>query len=124
MSEQFYDLKFERLEDGTIRMEQRADCETYIVDAHPAQLIHIARFLVGARVSPEVIRIATLERRLLWLRDRFGEALAVLPSDFYDNCRDWQEFDAWLDASVTVAKEYCADLTLENKAASPKADGP
>lgn len=114
MNEQFYDLKTERLPDGTVQLTQTDNSgNEYIINAHPAQIIHIGRSLVGARVSPEAERIKTLERRLRWLRDRFSEAFAELPSEFYDNCYTPLEFDAWLHASCDVATEYCADLTPE-----------
>ena len=41
--EQFYDLNFEQLDDGTIRLEQKDYCgETYLIDLHPSQVRHIA----------------------------------------------------------------------------------
>ncbi len=41
--EQFHDLSFEQLDDGTIRLEQKDYCgESYIIDLHPSQLRHIA----------------------------------------------------------------------------------
>lgn len=120
MTEQFYDLKFDRLDDGTVRLTQRDTAgEEYLVDAHPVQIIHIARSLVGARVSPEAERIKTLEWRIRWLQQRFEECNAALPYDFYDNCHDSLEFAAWLDASKVVAAEYCADLTPIDTTSSP-----
>lgn len=114
MKEQFHDLSFEVLEDGTIRLEQHDHAgESVIVDAHPQQIIHIARTISAARPrQPDVQaeRIATLERRLRWLRDRFEETRAVLPGDFYERIAEAFEFDAWLQASIDVANEHCADL--------------
>jgi hypothetical protein len=41
--EQFYDLNFKQLCDGTIRLEQKDYCgEPCIIDLHPCQLRHIA----------------------------------------------------------------------------------
>lgn len=109
MKEQFYDLSFETLADGTIRMKQHDYCgEAVIVDAHPQQLLHVARTLSADGVMPE--RIATLERRLLWLHGRFEETRAALPHDLYERCASAFEFDAWLQASIDVATEFCADL--------------
>lgn len=114
MKEQFYDLSFEALEDGTIRLEQNDySGESVLVDAHPQQIIHIARTLSGAhprRPDGTAQRIATLERRLRWLRDRFEETHAALPRDFFDDIPEAFEFEAWLQASIDVANEYCADL--------------
>lgn len=43
MSGQFYDLSFEQLDDGTIRLEQKDYCgESCVIDLHPCQLRHIA----------------------------------------------------------------------------------
>lgn len=114
MKEQFHDMSFEVMEDGTIRIEQRDTCgESVIVDAHPQQIIHIARTVSTTRQTQphaQAERIATLERRLRWLCDRFKEAYATLPDDIYERCSGASEFDAWLQASVDVATEYCADL--------------
>lgn len=130
MREQFYDLSIDTLDDGTIRLEQRDYCgESMIVDLHPQQVLRIANGLsVGthqAQPNGTAERIATLERRLCWMRDRFDECYAALPSDFYERCGDSLEFGAWLDASVTVATEFCADfpdapsIATSNALASP-----
>jgi len=125
MKEQFFDLTFERMDDGTVRLEQRDNSgESYIVDAHPVQLIHIARILVGAKVTPEAKRIAILERRIRWLQERFLECHVALPSDMHERCAEAFEFDSWLQASVDVATEYCADLAPVDTTAHPTADEP
>ncbi|HZW86427.1 MAG TPA: hypothetical protein VFF41_03095 [Gallionella sp.] len=112
MKQQFYDLKFEQLPEGAVRLEQRDNGDATVINAHPAQLIHIARSLVGAKVSPEVQRTKTLERRLRWLYDRFLECYKVLPPDeLFERYANAQEFYTWLEASIDVAAEYCADLT-------------
>lgn len=108
MKTQFYDLSIDTLDDGTIRLEQRDYCgESVILDLHPAQVAFIANCLPANSV-PE--RIATLERRLLWMRDRFDECHAALPSDMHERCAEAFEFDAWLMASVDVSTEFCADF--------------
>lgn len=122
MKEQFHDLSIDTLDDGTIRVEQRDNCgESVIIDMHPQQIIHIARTISAGARQPQsnilVERIATLERRLRWMRDRFDECHAALPVDIYERCGDAFEFDAWLEASIDVSREFCADLTPENKAA-------
>lgn len=115
MKEQFHDLSFEVLENGDIRLEQHDySGESVIVDAHPQQIIHIARTVSASsrRTQADITaeRVATLERRLCWMRDRFEEARAVLPGDFYERIAEALEFDAWLQASIDVANEHCADL--------------
>lgn len=117
MTSKFYDLEISKLDDGTIRLEQHYGCdESAIVDLHPAQAAFIADGLpVNApeRIQPQwaMERIATLERRLLWMRDRFDECHAALPSDMHERCAEAPEFSAWLMASVDVATEFCADLS-------------
>lgn len=126
MKEQFYDLSIDTLGDGTIRLEQRDYCgESVILDLHPQQALHIANGLsvdthqAQPRLATE--RIATLERRLLWMRDRFEECHAALPSDIYERCPEAFEFGAWLTASVDVATGFCADFhdAPSNAFASP-----
>lgn len=136
MKTQFYDLSIETLDDGTIRLEQRDYCgEAVILDLHPAQVAYIADGLPATapeRPQPQwaMERIATLERRLLWMRDRFDECHAVLPHDMYERCPEAPEFSSWLQASIDVAGEFCADfpnapsITPSNAHASPlKAPG-
>lgn len=118
MSNQFYDLTITTLDDGTIRLEQRDYCgESVILDLHPAQVAYIADSLTVN--TPERIqtqpnwatdRIATLERRMCWMRDRFEECHEALPSDIYERCGDAFEFGAWLTASIDVSNEFCADF--------------
>lgn len=115
MKEQFYDLSIDMLDDRTIRLEQRGYCgESAIINLHPQQALHIAYGLsVDAhqvQINGLVERIATLERRILWMRDRFEECSATLPSDMYERCAKAFAFDAWLTASVDVANEFCADF--------------
>jgi hypothetical protein len=118
MTSQFYDLSITKLEDGTIRLEQRDCGDSAIIDLHPIQAAFIANDH-PANTVPE--RIATLERRLLWVRDRFEECHAALPGDMYERCPEAFEFGAWLDASVTVAGEFCADFAdaLSNATSKP-----
>ncbi|MDP1637533.1 MAG: hypothetical protein Q8K74_05040 [Candidatus Nitrotoga sp.] len=121
MNKQFYDLNIETLADGTIRLEQRDYCgESMILDLHPAQVAYIADSLsanVPERIQTQpnlaTERIATLERRMCWMRDRFEECHAALPSDMYERCGEAFEFGAWLAASIDVSGEFCADFPDE-----------
>jgi hypothetical protein len=109
MTSQFYDLTTTELADGTIRLEQHDySGESVILDLHPIQASFIANGL-PANTVPK--KIATLERRLMWLRDRFEECYVALPRDMHDRCAEAHEFDSWLQASIDVATEFCADLT-------------
>ena len=126
MKMQFYDLSIDTLDDGTIRLTQNDCGEPVIIDAHPLQIIHIANGLTAN--APErnqtdraAERIATLERRLLWMRDRFEECGEALPHDMYERCADASGFYSWLQASADVASEFCADFpdAPSNAQASP-----
>lgn len=131
MTSKFYDLEISKLDDGTIRLEQRYGCdESAIVDLHPAQVAYIADGLPATapeRPQPQwaMERIATLERRLLWMRDRFDDCYAALPHDMCERCPEAPEFYAWLQASIDVAGEFCSDfpdapsITPSNAHASP-----
>ena len=108
MTSKFYDLEISKLDDGTIRLEQHYGCdESAIIDLHPLQAAFVAN---GNPANSVAERIATLERRMLWMRDRFDECQAALPMDFYERCGDVLEFDAWLLASIDVSREFCADF--------------
>lgn len=112
MTAQFYDLSVETLEDGTVRLEQRDYCgEAMIIDLHPVQAAFIAN---GLPVNSILERIATLERRLVWMRDRFDECYSSLPSDMHERCAEAGEFYAWLMASADVATEFCSDLATKS----------
>lgn len=128
--EQFYDLSIDTLDDGTIRLEQRDYCgESVIIDLHPVQAAYIADGMPAdlperIQTQPSWIteRIATLERRLLWMRDRFDECHAAIPSDMFERCPEAPEFYAWLMASVDVATEFCADFA--NAPSIPPSNAP
>lgn len=109
MATQFYDLEVTKLPDGTIRLEQKDYCgESVLIDLHPIQAAFIAN---GQPANTVAERINTLERRLLWMLNRFEECHVALPVDMFERCADAPEFDAWLVASIDVATEFCADLS-------------
>lgn len=118
MNAQFYDLNIETLEDKTIRLEQKGySGEIAIIDLHPAQATFIADSLKANAIERNQAppngaaeRIATLERRLLWMQNRFEECREALPSDMFERCAEAFEFDSWLAASIDVAAEFCADF--------------
>ena len=123
MNTHFFDLNIETLNDGVVRLEQRdPNGGSAIIDLHPAQVAFIAESLAPSnheRIQTQPNwsenRIATLERRLLWMRERFEECHIALPTDMHEQCEAAKEFDAWLMASIDVATEYCADLTPSSK---------
>ena len=119
MNTKFYDLEISEHDDGTIELVQHVGCDDpYIIYLHPIQAACIADGVpatVPNRPQPSWIteRISTLERRLVWMRDRFEECNAALPPNIFERCADAPEFAAWLQASLDVATEYCADLASE-----------
>lgn len=69
MSEQFHDLSFEQLDDGTIRLKQKDYCgESYTVDMHPCQLRHIAERAGLLSTAPAVAWPRGFRQRLLRLQ--------------------------------------------------------
>ena len=115
MSEQFFDLNFEQLEDRTIRLEQKDYCgESVIVDLHPEQVRFIARRMAG--MKPETAdKVADLERRLEILTDRI-EAFVVnagIRDEIVECCGDGIEFMVRLDSIYDLAVEFSGGLATE-----------
>jgi hypothetical protein len=73
--EQFHDLSFEQLDNGTIRLEQKDYCgESSIIDLHPCQIRHIAER--AGLLSPAPV--PTWPRGFLRRVERFHIHLAEL----------------------------------------------
>lgn len=107
-------LRIETHDDGTIDLEQNDGAgKIDRISLHPIHVRHLFE-IAGHLFKPERLdvpaRIATLERRLLWMKNRFNDLGMELPIDFYERCGSSLEFAAWVDASCAVADEYCADL--------------
>lgn len=112
-------LKIETNDDGAIDLEQKDEAGNVArITLHPMHVRYLFE-IAGHLIKPEPIdvpaRIATLERRLIWLKRRFNECGAELPHDFYERCWMSIEFATWLDASCAVADEFCADLSDATK---------
>jgi len=105
--EKFYDLSFSRQPDGSIRLMQ-SDCgEDCIIDAHPEQLLFVARRMCG--MKPETAgKVAELERRLAVLTDRLQSFVCnkAFRSDLIERCGDGFEYLAKLDAVLDLALEF------------------
>lgn len=103
----FHDLCFSSMKDGSIRLTQ-TDCgEDSIIDAHPEQLLFIARSICG--LKPETAgRIAELERRLAVLTDKLQDVVCdqYFRNDILDRCGDGLYLLAKLDAVVDLALEF------------------
>lgn len=80
--EQFYDLSFDQLDDGTIRLEQKDySGESYVIDLHPCQLRQVAE-RAGLLSSAPVVA---------WPRG-FKQRLTRLQTDV-----EYLADDIWLD---------------------------
>ena len=105
--EKFYDLTFSRQPDGSIRLMQ-SDCgEDCIIDAHPEQLLFIARRMCW--MKPEKAEhVADLERRLSVLTDKLQKIVCdgAFRSDLIERCGDGFEYLAKLDAVLDLALEF------------------
>lgn len=107
MTEQFYDLAFEQLKDGTIHLEQKDYCgESVFIDAHPEQIKFLARRLCGWK--PETAEHARdLERKLAVITDRLR---SLVFDDWFrkgilEGCGDGLELIARLDGIVDLCVE-------------------
>lgn len=124
MTKEFKDaiphLNIEVLPGGLIRLENESMGDSYVVDLHPVHLRHIAEKMGLVESSdPTAARtIATLQRRMLALRDRV------------DNITEWMEkFSDHKQADLTyemtqlhalqdLACEWCLDFEDEFTPAS------
>lgn len=108
MNTRFQDLNNYQLEDGTIRLEQIGYAgEAAVIDAHPEQLLFIARRLCGLR--PETAdKIAELERRIAVLTDKLQSIVCngAFRSDLIERCGDGFEYMAKLDGLLDLALEF------------------
>jgi hypothetical protein len=119
--EQFYDLSFEQLDDGTIRLEQKDYCggEAYIIDLHPCQLRHIAERADILRCGDD----GTAARRF----NAVAERLFRLAGDTYyrgeiiERCGMGSEFLTELDAVCDLADEFLRDLGTRASLPAPDA---
>lgn len=107
MTNRFYDLTFEPLDSGAIRLKQSAFDEDSVIDLHPEQVLFVARRLCG--MKPETAnKVAELERRIAVLTDRlqsFG-CNEMFRSELIKRCGDGFEYLAKLDAILDLALEF------------------
>ncbi len=106
--EKFHDLSFSRQPDGSIRLVQddRID-EAAIIDAHPEQIVFIARRLCG--MQPETAdKVAELERRIAVLTDKLQSFACdgMFRSELIERCGHGFEYLAKLDAVLDLALEF------------------
>lgn len=124
---QFYDLDFQRLEDGTIRLEQKDYCgESVFIDAHPEQIKFIARRLCG--MSEAIAgQVEDLERKLAVLTDRLERLVSDkwFRNQVVDGCGDFAEILSKLDGLVDLAIEMDGGRLMPlDPPTEPKKDAP
>ena len=106
-----YDLKFERMGNGAVRLTQTECGEDFIIDAHSEQILFIARQLCG--MKPEVAhKVAELERRISVLADRLEELVAAdwFRKEIIDSGGHGIEMIVRLDGLLDLAYEFDAGL--------------
>ena len=107
-NQQFYDLNFEQLGDGTIRLEQKDYCgESAFIDAHPEQLKFITRRMCGMD-SATAASVEDLERKIAVLADRLERLVDAkwFRNSIVDRCGDGVEIMARLDGLLDLAIEF------------------
>ena len=107
MNNRFYDLTFIQQSDGSIRLTQSDHGEDYIIDAHPEQILFVARQLCG--MKPQAAdTVAELERRLAVLTDKLQNIVCdkAFRTDLIERCGHGFDYLARLDALLDLAFEF------------------
>jgi hypothetical protein len=105
--QRMYDLKFERMGNGAVRLTQSDSGEDCIIDAHPGQILFVARQLCG--MKPDAAHeVAELERRISVLADRLGELVTAdwFRGEIIDRSSHGIEMIVRLDGLLDLAMEY------------------
>lgn len=117
MNQQFHDLSFTRMDDGTIRLEQQSGVdEPNVIVVHPEQILFVARRLCGMS-SETAAKARDLERKLAVITDRLERL--VTDKWFRDGiikeCGDGIEMITRLDGLVDLAVEMDGGRLLPNE---------
>lgn len=96
MNNRFYDLTFETLDSGVIRLKQSAFDEDNIIDLHPAQLRHVA----------ETIGLVAPSYPADELTKRLAEQLCTVQKELADECHR----SHWLELTYTKLDAWCSAL--------------
>jgi len=108
MNPRFQDLNYCQLDGGTIRLEQIGYTgEATIIDAHPEQLLFVARRLCGMK-QETAAQVVDLERRIAVLADKLQNIVSdrAFRSDLIERIGDGFEYIAKLDALLDLAMEF------------------
>jgi hypothetical protein len=103
-----YEIDFELIEDGSIRLEQQSGIdEPNMIWLHPEQLKFIARRMTGTNEATAV-QVEELERRLLVLTAGLEEFVcdSSTRGEIPDDCRSGLEFITRLDGLLNLAWEF------------------
>lgn len=103
-----YEVSFEKLEDGTIRLDQQCGVdEPSVIDLHPEQLRFIARRMAGFK--PETAgKVEELERRIAVLTDKLQNVVCnkSFRSGLIEGIGEGFEYLAKLDGLLDLAMEF------------------
>lgn len=117
MNDQFPNLKIERMDDeigeGLILLEQDDGCGNVDrIALHPIHLRYLAEIMgLIERSDPTALRtIATLQRRMLVLRDRIDHLDDWLAHYSDSRHADLSYEQTYACATSDIAAEFCADL--------------
>jgi hypothetical protein len=125
MTGPMFDLNVERLDGGTIRLQQNDYAgEAATIDLHPCQLRHIAE-RAGLLTPATPGNCSTLERRFRIVADQLAEFALNngFRVDLMERCADGFYYLAKLDAVVTLADEFLTDLGITGQTQSIPAEG-
>lgn len=105
-------LKIELLEDGLIRLENESMGDGYIVAIHPLHLRYMAEKMGLVETSdPQAAKtIATLQRRMVALRDRIDTLHHYLVNHSDHKHADLSYEVTYATACIDIADEFCADF--------------
>lgn len=126
--EQFYDLSFGQLDDGTIRLEQKDYCgESYIIDLHPCQLRQVAERAGLLPPAPVVTWPRGFKQRLLRLQtDVDYLAGDVWMGEICERLGDGLAFKIGMTAVLDTMNDLLIDVGItqdidngQNSASSP-----
>ena len=117
-------LSIEVLPGGLIRLENESMGDSYAVDMHPVQLRHIAEKMGLVESCDQYAEktIATLQRRLLLLRDLNDHLAEYLALHSDSRHADLSYEQTYATATADIAEEFCADLDPPVSWSAPDAE--
>lgn len=123
--ERMYDLQWEVLESGTIRLRQEEFDEYNVIDLHPEQIRFIARRLCGMKQETAEL-VKNLERKLAVLDEKIADLVLNdgIRQEIVSRCGDGFEIILQMDGLLELSTEYTGGIQPAGRDTSaPKADG-